>query len=443
LTRFQNPVAFAPIVKLELLSLLRAGSRGGDLISGALWGRWVPLAAFFLLAGIAHAQESLRASMAGEAAAEARKQALSAGRYNLRLGPISLRFQSGLEMDVTDNVRLAESHPQADLMFRPQFNVVSVWPVSEKNSLSLSLGVGYVKYVKTASYDNLFVSPNSDLSFDLYVHDFAINFHDRFSYSQDAYTDPTISGTGSFGRFENTSGIGVIWDLNKFVLNVGYDHDIYIPTSSNVSDTSRAAELFTASAGFNINPFTQAGLQLGGGLTHYDKQGFNDNEHAAAGPFLKMQLSQYSTLQLALGYVVYYIEPGGSVTNTSSIGAFYGDLTFKQRVNANFAHSVSIGRQVTSGLFSDIVDLYYARYGANWRLFRKTSLGVSLSYEHGNEHHGFDEKLDRYGLGFSLGRSITRHASGSVGYQFYLKNAQPTSLSYTENRLVLNLNYVF
>jgi hypothetical protein len=175
-----------------------------------------------------------------------------------------------LGIEATDNVRLVDSNPQADLLFRPQINTVTVWPVSEKNSLNLSLGVGYVKYLKTTEFDGPFISPGSDLSFDLYVRDFAINFHDRFSYSQDVASDATVSGTGSLNRFENVAGIQVVWDLNKAVLSAGYDHSVYIAESSQFASQSRASDLFNASAGVVINPLVLVGLQAGGGFTTYD-----------------------------------------------------------------------------------------------------------------------------------------------------------------------------
>ncbi|MBI3850768.1 MAG: hypothetical protein HY298_10920 [Verrucomicrobia bacterium] len=410
--------------------------------------RGVAAVVALLLANAAAGQEAIRASMAGQDAAEARKRALREGHFNLRLGPVSLRLQSSMGMEATDNVRLVDSNPQTDLIFRPQVSTMLFWPVTEKNSLNLSLGVGYSKYLKTTEFDNLFISPGSDLSFDVFIRDFAINFHDRFSYSQDVANDPTVSGTGSLNRFENVGGIQVVWDLNKAVLSAGYDHSIYLAEASQFTGQSHASDLFNASAGVVINPLVLVGLQVGGGFTTYDEKTFNNSKHAAIGPFLNAQLSEYSSVRLTVGYVAYFIERTANTnifgTNAvSDVNAFYGDLTFRQRVNANFAHSLAIGRQVTAGSFSDTVDLYYARYSVDWRLFQKTSLGPSLSYEHGTEAGGLGEKLDRYGLGLALGRGLTQHLSGGLRYQFYRKDAQPKSRSYVENRLVLNLIYAF
>jgi hypothetical protein len=67
----------------------------------------------------ARAQEAVRSSMAGQDAAEDRKRA-AREKFNVQLGPVSLRFQSTFEVEANDNVRLAADHPQADLIFRPQ-----------------------------------------------------------------------------------------------------------------------------------------------------------------------------------------------------------------------------------------------------------------------------------------------------------------------------------
>ncbi len=226
-------------------------------------------------------------------------------------------------------------------------------------------------------------------------------------------------------------------------MSAGYDHSIYIVTSAQSSDQNRSSDLFNFSAGVNLNPLTQAGVQVGGGFTTYEEKTFNNNSHIAVGPFLSSQLSQYSTVRLALGYVNYFMESNSTVTNADNVSGMYGDLQYKQRVNANLSHSISGGRQISSGSVSDVVDMYYARYGADWRLFEKTSLGLSLSYEHAIESGGTKEKLDRYGLGISLSRTITKQLSSGLAYQYYQKDAQPNTQSYVENRLVLNFNYAF
>ena len=405
------------------------------------WG--VVCVALALAAASGPAQEAIRASMAGQDAAEAAKRAASE-KFNVQLGPVSLRFQSTFEVEANDNVRLETDHPQADLVFRPQVNALSVWQVTEKNRLSLSLGVGYAKYINTPEFDGLFLTPGSDLSFDVYVKDFVINFHDRFSYSQDVSNDPTVSGIGRVNRFENVLGVSVSWDLNKAILGVGYDHATYLATQQEFAYQSRASELVNASAAFVVNPFTLAGIEIGAGVTDYDENVLNDNQHASAGLFVSMRVSQYSSLRASIGYVAFAFEPlSGTNQSLSSVSGLYGDLSWKQRVNAALSHSLSVGRSVQSGQFAETTELLYVRYDAQWRLFRQVGLGTSFSYEQFTETGGLAEEARRWGFGLSLSRPWTRHLSSRLGYQVYLKASDVVNRDYLQNRLVFGLVYVF
>ncbi len=54
------------------------------------------------------AQDAIRPSLAGEAAAEARRQSIDNIPYNLQLGPMRLRFSATLGFEYNDNVNLSE-----------------------------------------------------------------------------------------------------------------------------------------------------------------------------------------------------------------------------------------------------------------------------------------------------------------------------------------------
>lgn len=397
----------------------------------------------FLFAASASAQEAFRVSLAGQDAAEVKKRALTNQRFNMRLGPVSLRFQAGLTTEATDNVRISSSDEQADLSFRPQVSTVAFWPVTQKNTLSLSMGVGYAKYINATEYDGLFVAPGSDVSFDLYVQDLIINFHDRFSFSQDVTGDPTVTGIGGLDRFENTAGVGMTWDLNKLLVNAGYDYAVFVPTEEIYSDQSRGSHLFNASGALVINPTTLAGLQMSGGLADYDEAFYSDNQHIGLGAFVSARFSEYTQLRAAGGYVIYFFDPSLSVTNSEKLDSFYLDLSFNQRLTRTFTHSISLGRQLQAGYFSDSLELIYFRHGSTWNLFRKTSLTTSLSYEYFRETRQQGEKGSRYGAGLGFVRPLTQKLTGSLRYSFYLKDSDDNTRDYTQNRLVLDLVYRF
>ena len=186
----------------------------------------VILLPLFLAVPAVHAQEAVRPSLAGEAAAEARRQSIEQIPYNLLVGPVRFRFSVTTGIEYNDNINLSETDRQDDIIIRPQFNINAIWPVTQLNTLRLDLGLGYSFYTNHPENDTngVIISPGSQLSFDIFVQDFRINIHDRFSLEQDPVSEIQLSNVADYGRFENTAGVSVLWDLNKAVLTFGYDH---------------------------------------------------------------------------------------------------------------------------------------------------------------------------------------------------------------------------
>jgi hypothetical protein len=127
-----------------------------------------------VLASAVLAQDAVRPSLAGEAAAEARRQSIEQIPYNLLLGPVRFRFSITTGVEYNDNINLAERNKQDDIIFRPQFNINAIWPVTQLNTLRLDLGMGYSFYVNHPENDTngVLISPGSQLAFDIFVQDF-------------------------------------------------------------------------------------------------------------------------------------------------------------------------------------------------------------------------------------------------------------------------------
>src|SRR4030095_10435584 len=160
---------------------------------------------------------------------------------------------------------------------------------------------------------------------------------------------PTVSGVGYLSRFENTLGVGVTWDLNKVILQAGYDHFTYLTTQQEFSYQTHSSELVDASAALVVNPFTLAGIEIGAGTTDYDENILNDNKHVSVGAFLSLRVSEYSSLRASFGYVNYTFESlSGTNQSLAPVDGFYGDLSWRQRVNATLSHSLSVGHSVQS-----------------------------------------------------------------------------------------------
>jgi hypothetical protein len=404
---------------------------------------WTAVTAGLLLASAASGQEAIRMSVAGQQAADAQKRALENPKANLELGPVSMRFRAGLQVQATDNVYNSGINRQSDIYFQPQFDLTGSWRATDRNTLSLTLGLGYTAYLNATEYNGFYVAPGSELSFNVYAGDVVVNVHNRFSVLQSVADQPGVTGIGGYNRLENVSGVSALWDLNDVLLSSGYDYDLFVPLESGYLDQQRGSHLMFASASFEINGATRLGVQLGGGLTSYTGDAYNNNQHVSAGGFGSLQISEYSSLKLSAGYVYYHFDPGAALPEGDSLGGVYGDLTFSQRLSSLVSHSISVGRSFQPGLFSDITDYIYARHQASWNLIRNFSLTTSLTYAYVVESIPSAQITHTYGFGVVLGRPLTVHLTGSLGYQFYYRNSNVAGGTYPQNLVTLNLNYAF
>lgn len=396
-------------------------------------------------------QEALRVSLAGQDAAEARKRALESTSYNLKLGPLKLRFQSGLAVAATDNVNLSDQNPKFDISLRPELNILTFWRATEQNALTFSAGVGYEKYLNSPDLDHAFITPGSDLAFSLYVKDFVFTLHDRMSLTENAYSQPEISGTGNFGYFENTAGLEVAWDLNKVVISASYDHVVNVATTTNFSYRDHSSELVSTRVAYSLNPTTQTGIEIGGGLTTYDRQmttnspALSDTTYYNAGLFFRSQFTPYLMLKASAGYTTYHLDKPPVFAPSADISAYYVNLYLQHRVNTKLTYIMEVGRSIQLGIFSDTLDLYYARIQPTWRIIRNITLRTPLFIEHATQSisSGGSEQIDRYGGGVEAAYQLTRKLNLSTSYSFGKKQSNKFGRNYVQNRLVLDLNYSF
>jgi hypothetical protein len=398
----------------------------------------------------APAQEALRMSLASAEAAEARRKAASTiGFYNLELGRTFWGFTAGLGIDYDSNVTLTRDHEEDDFIFRPEVDVKFLMPVSDKNTLNVSAGVGYSAYVMHSNLRRFYVTPDSEVSFDLYAGDVWINLHDRISVTENSYQDPTVAGNGGYSQLQNAAGISATWDLNKVVLKCEYDHVNYAALSGASSTDGQAdgsSELISASAGCFLGAGLQVGVELGGGLLHYSttttNNFFSDATQWNAGAFCEAQPGEYFRLRASAGYTTYIPDSKGT-NGAQTFRGVYAELDLIHRLNQYVEYTLSGGRSVNFAFFGGTVDLYFARWNANWKIFRKTSVSTSFDFEHGTQLGIGAETFDRYGPGISFGRMITEKLSGDISGQFYWRDSNLANRDYTAFIISSNFRYKF
>ena len=405
------------------------------------------LPVLLFLAPAVRAQEAVRPSLAGEASAEARRQTIDQIPYNLLLGPVRFRFSATTGIEYNDNINLAETNRQSDFIVRPQFNIDAIWPVTQLNTLRLDLGLGYSFYLKHPSADTngIVISPGSQLAFDIFVQDFRINIHDRFLLQQDPVAQIQLSNVENYGRFENTGGVSVLWDLNKAVLTFGYDHYTYISTTSAFSYLDRNAEELALSADFALTSTTGVGLEGNFVYNYYNSQSvLNDATSYSVGPFVETQLTNYLKLRASAGYQAMNFGNGGSVGDTSNGSIPYAYLLLAHRINAAISQTITAGHELQLGVNSNFITLNYVRHTATWNIVRGVLFATEAFYEDGEDSGGiYSEHIQRYGGAATFAYQLTPHVTIGLRYQYTQKNSNQPGRSYKQNVIALDGTYGF
>lgn len=439
-------------------------------VSGSTGRSLKHIAAIFLLslvcAPIVRSQDAVRPSLAGEAAAEARRQDIEHIPYNLLLGPVRFRFSATFGVEYNDNINLSDegtavivtptgpvlvhSQKQDDVILRPAVNLDAIWPITQLNTLRLDLGLSYALYIdhSNANTNGVLISPGSQLAFDIFVGDFRINFHDRPSLQQDPIAEAALSNVVDYGRFENTAGVSVLWDLNKAVLTLGYDHYNYVSTVSDFDYLNRNAEELSGTLGVNVASTTIVGLESYAVFNYYDQHVLNDSTDYAIGGFVETQLTNYLKLRAAAGYQWIDFDNNAVVStqfsDSTKLSDYYANVLITHRINAAIRQSVSAGHESQLGVNSDYITLNYVRHSVSWNIIRNTLLSTEFFYEDADDSGGFiDEHFQRYGGAITVGYQLTPHVTLGLRYQYTQKDSDVVLRDYKQNRVSIDGTYSF
>ncbi len=274
--------------------------------SDNLKGKWILAGTILLLAGVqAFAQGELRPStIAGHLR---RPVSFATPDYNLKFRELTFKVNAGLRTEFNDNIELREDNKESDLILTPQVGVSMYWPVTPYNALRLSGSFGYSYYLNhpelSEASSGFTISPDTELSFDIYAGKFLINLHERPSLLQDPVGEGTLSNVPIFGRFVNTAGVSVAWAVNsKISITGGYDHTDFIATSSDFSFADFSQDLFSLNGRYILGNGVAVGVEGSVGSTRYRTNDKSDAVSTHAGLFVETLLTPYTRLRVAAGY---------------------------------------------------------------------------------------------------------------------------------------------
>ncbi len=433
------------------VTICRAAVLGGrGFLVGALRNEaWAVSALLALGCVLVSAQDSLRLSLTGADAAAARsRSAVLFENSNLKLGRSFWLLGTGLAVQGCDNLRGDAVSSQADVSFRPEFDARMRLPLSQVNTLALSLAAGYAFYAAHPEYDRPFINPGSELSFDLYAGDCWVNFHDRFALVDTGWLDPTATGFADYERLDNTAGFFALWDLNKLVARVGYDHQTYKSLGSAMAGaTDGDSDILSLSSGYTLRPGLLAGFEAGAALLHYsaavNEALFTEGSQWNTGGFIEEKLTEYLEARASAGYTAFQPESGLASTLGQRFSGLYAQLGATHRLNQWVQYTLTGGRLLNFGFFGGLFEQYFVTLKADWHILRKTNLATSFNYQHGSQLGFGAEKFDWFAPGLVVSLRLTDRLTGSLAYQYYWRDSDLAGRGYAVNLATATLLYQF
>ncbi len=394
----------------------------------------------------------MRNSLAGADVAESRISSLEERNYNLKIAGVRFQFTATGGLEYIDNISYSDVTRESDVVIRAGVDVHALLPLTKLNALKFDLGIGFERYLihPSATSGDIYITPGSELSFDVFVADtFRINFHDRFDLRQDPIDQPSLSNVTNFARFTNTVGVTAVGDFNALVLTAGYDHFNYLSLGNNFDYLNRSAELFLASAVYQVAPRTFLGVEGTASITNYDRNALNSSVGGTAGLYFDITPTPYLRITARGGYQYASFDTGGTFTtgpfvDNSTLNSYYWNLTLNNRINAYVSQSLSAGHENDLGLTSNYLELDFVRYNVTWRALSNLTLGADAFFENGNESGGlFNENLQRYGGDVTLGYQINLQLSTTLHYAFIQKDSDVDFRGYYQNRVGVDVFYRF
>ncbi len=396
-------------------------------------------------------QEALDSALAGDKSYEDRNAPVTPEqRLPLHAGPVMFDVSASYSLEWNDNINYTSTNVENDFINRPQVSLRAAWGVTTNSTLSFGIGLGYEKYVKYSSLDQLLITPDSELAWDIRIKDFVFTPYDRFSYSQDVANQGALSGTAEFPRIENTIGLRVRWYPSRYLIDLGYGHYNFLSQSSTYDYLNRSSELFFGRAAYRFAEVTEAGLEFSAGLTSYDStsQGTNavaqsDNTSISVGPYVEWQVTPNIALSLHGGGVFYSFDKTSSTTGNSELNSYYASAEARQTLTDFFTHILSAQNEIQQGLSTNgqSIELLSVRYVAKWAFHRNATLSANFLYEHGQESGV--EDYDRYWPGITLTLNPLEHWSVGLAYQYITKNSNVSGYDYRQNSVTFNTSYRF
>ncbi len=399
---------------------------------------------------MAHGQDSLKLLPVDLQGAAAKPLELPENQpYTLHWGDARFLAATSLDAEYNDNIGLASTNIEHDFILRPKVTLDGFIPLTDVNSFSFTLGVGYEAYTEHTEDSRILITPGSALSFDFLLKDFRINIHDRVSYENDPSLYGNVSGVVRIGGLNNTAGISVSRDLGAFTGTLGYDHLNFVSSSSEFANLNNGQDIGSGRFVYHPREGVVVGVEAAGGATEYEKDELSGYENYNAGVVGQWQLTSNLRLTGRGGYVDYLYDSPALTQGNSSEQSFYAVLSASGALNEHFKYNLEGGHQSYVSVDSGFVKEWYVALSGALEVIEHGILTATVEYENAKQPFEnaaqtaeiFSSKYERVASRLTFAYPLMRRLDASLTYGFYWKDAVNGVGKYTQNDVLLGLVY--
>ena len=373
------------------------------------------------------------------------------------LGPLNYTLGASVGVEGNDNINYSPEATESDTILHAGLNLGLVWPATTQSELSFNMGAGYLKYLEFTRNDQFQINPGSALNWRIAFEDASLTFFDQFSDSQAVVTEASVSGVSTLPRIDNAVGLRAEWDPGRWLLALGYSHDLYFSDDASYQYLNRSSEYFFVRAARRLVEDTQLGVEASASVTTYEEAIQSNYTSYSLGPYLTWQLTHFLNVSARGGYTIYAFDANAQGQAAQNLGSYYVSLQLTQQLTDYLSQSLSVARSISPGFNQgdNYTQQLTANYSVNWQATDHLGLRLSLTYEDGTQplssviatpagprFFSRTEDYSRVGISPAISYQITSKLAGSLVYSHWERTSN-FSYHYQDNDVSLQLNYAF
>lgn len=369
------------------------------------------------------------------------------GSYNIQVGPVSIDLSAQSRLSYDNNINFSDTNEKDDFILYGGMNIDAKYPITELNTLSLKLDLGYNKYFDNSNLDSstLLVSPDTALSVDIFIKDFTITLYDNFSYQESPFEE-NLNNISRFRRFTNALGTNIVWNGGSIQPKVGYElYNYWMNDDAQFDFLDRTEHRFTSSIPYTHNDWLKYGIYADYTYTNYHDPDRGNANKFSFGPNFDMSFGQSLSLSGNIGYTHFDTEHGTTRRGNTTDGISMS-ITAKHQLSDAIQHSLTLSRSHSIAVNASTSTILAANYNLGWLVNDRLSLNGGLyaqDGEEGSNAEGYYEEYQRAGITFGANYILSPKLRLNFNVDHSRKDSERSGNDYTRTLTSIGLEYDF